>query len=408
MPSNPQLKLMTDLLDLGGVIVTNYQIIAEVGVVLHLESTENQATCPCCGSKSSKLHQNNELTIRDLPWGEQAVYLKINRRQMRCKKCGKKFSEELSYVRKKRNYTDRLRNKIIREVLNSDIKNTAEINGLSEQEIETMLKDLGEELRTKKPENLKRLGIDEIALIKGQGNYYVVFVDIDTGKLIGIAEKRTEKEVIEYLKSWGEAVLGQIEEVSIDLWVGYKNVAKKLMPQAQIVSDRFHVMKQVNDELDAARKQVKREAENLKNQKNKKAILAGISKSKYVLLKNENELQEKEKQKLKEVSKVAPILERMHQLKEDFRKVFEENTNWEEGLFALTNWLKDASPYFPKSCGTIRRWIDEIIAYFDNRTTQGTVEGVNNKLKVIKRKGYGFRNFKNFSIRCLLTWHFAC
>ena len=252
------------------------------------------------------------------------------------------------------------------------------------------------------------MGIDEIALIKGQGNYYVVFVDIDTGKLIGIAEKRTEKEVIEYLKSWGEAVLGQIEEVSIDLWVGYKNVAKKLMPQAQIVSDRFHVMKQVNDELDAARKQVKREAENLKNQKNKKAILAGISKSKYVLLKNENELQEKEKQKLKEVSKVAPILERMHQLKEDFRKVFEENTNWEEGLFALTNWLKDASPYFPKSCGTIRRWIDEIIAYFDNRTTQGTVEGVNNKLKVIKRKGYGFRNFKNFSIRCLLTWHFAC
>ena len=98
----------------------------------------------------------------------------------------------------------------------------------------------------------------------------------------------------------------------------------------------------------------------------------------------------------------------MHQLKESFRKVFEDNKNWEEGLFALTNWLKDASPYFPKSCGTIRRWIDEIIAYFDNQTTQGTVEGVNNKLKVIKRKSYGFRNFENFSIRCLLTWHFAC
>ena len=265
---------MTELLHLERVIVTNYQIIAEVGVILHLESTENQATCPCCGSKSSKLHQNHELTIRDLPWGEQAVYLKINRRQMRGEKCGKKFSEELSYVRKKRNYTDRLRNKIIKEVVNSDIKNTGEINGLSEQEMETMLKDLGEELITKKPENLKRLGIDEIALIKGQGNYYAVFVDIDTGKLIGIAEKRTEKEVTEYLKSWGEEVLGQIEEVSIDLWVEYKNVAEKLMPQAQIVSDRFHVMKQVNEELDAAKKQVRREAEDLKNQKNKEAILA--------------------------------------------------------------------------------------------------------------------------------------
>lgn len=408
MPSNPQLKLMTDLLHLEGVIVTNYQIIAEVGVVLHLESTEKQAICTCCGNKSSKLHQNNELTIRDLPWGDQKVYLKINRRQMRCEKCGKKFLEELSYVRKKRTYTDRLRNKIIKEVLNGDLKNTAERNGFSEQEVETMLKDLGEELRTKKPQNLRRLGIDEIALIKGQGHYYAVFVDIDTGKLAGIVEKRTEKEIIEYLKSWGEEVLGQIKEVSIDLWVGYKNVAEKLMPQAQIVADRFHVMKQVNEELDAARKQVKREAQELKNQKNKQVILAGINKSKYVLLKNEEELQEKEKQKLKEVAKVSPLLEKMHQLKESFRKVFENNTNWEEGLFGLTNWLKDARTYFPKSCGTIRRWIDEITAYFDHRTTQGTVEGVNNKLKVIKRRGYGFRNFENFSIRCLLTWHFAC
>lgn len=408
MPSNPQLKLITDLLHLEGVIVTNYQIIAEVGVVLHLESTEKQAICTCCGNKSSKLHQNNELTIRDLPWGDQKVYLKINRRQMRCEKCGKKFLEELSYVRKKRTYTDRLRNKIIKEVLNGDLKNTAERNGFSEQEVETMLKDLGEELRTKKPQNLKRLGIDEIALIKGQGHYYAVFVDIDTGKLVGIVEKRTEKEIVEYLKSWGEKVLGQIKEVSIDLWVGYKNVAEKLMPQAQIVADRFHVMKQVNEELDAARKQVKREAQELKNQKNKQVILAGINKSKYVLLKNEEELQEKEKQKLKEVAKVSPLLEKMHQLKESFRKVFENNTNWEEGLFGLTNWLKDARTYFPKSCGTIRRWIDEITAYFDHRTTQGTVEGVNNKLKVIKRRGYGFRNFENFSIRCLLTWHFAC
>lgn len=95
MPSSPQLKLMTDLLHLEGVIVTNYQIIAEVGVVLHLESTEKQTICTCCGNKSSKLHQNNELTIRDLPWGDQKVYLKINRRQMRCEKCGKKFLEEL-------------------------------------------------------------------------------------------------------------------------------------------------------------------------------------------------------------------------------------------------------------------------------------------------------------------------
>lgn len=407
MPSNPQLKLMTELLHLEGVVVTNYQIITDIGIVLHLENMSRESQCIHCGSKTEKVHQNNELTIRDLPFGEQALYLRINRRQMRCEKCGKKFTEELNYLPKKRTYTDRFRKKIVAEVLNSDLKNTAERNGVSEQEIETMLKDLGEELITAKPQGLKKLGIDEIAMIKGKGNYYAVLVNIDTGKIIGLVEKRTEEAITEYLKHWGEEVLSQIEEVSIDLWIGYKNVAEKLMPQAQIVGDRFHVMKQVNNELDEARKEVKREAAKIKNKKNKENILAGIAKSKYALLKNEGDLVEKERKKLEEVYKVSPKLGEMHKLKEEFREVFEKNTEGNEGLFALSDWIKKAMAYFPKSCQTIRRWIDEITAYFDNRTTQGTVEGINNKLKVIKRRGYGFRNFKNFSLRCLLNWHFA-
>jgi transposase len=97
----------------------------------------------------------------------------------------------------------------------------------------------------------------------------------------------------------------------------------------------------------------------------------------------------------------------MHSLKEQFRDIFETSSNWVEGLFSLGDWLKDAFDYFPQSFGTIRRWLGEIIAYFDCRTTQGTVEGINNKIKLIKRRGYGFRNFENFSNRCFLTWLFT-
>jgi transposase len=200
-------------------------------------------------------------------------------------------------------------------------------------------------------------------MIKGQGNYYAVLVDIDLGKMIGIVEKRTEEALIEYLKGWGEDVLGQIMEVSMDMWMGYKNVARKLMPQAQIVADRFHVMKQVNEELDKARKEVKKEAIKIKNKKEKEKILEGLAKSKYVLLKNEESLKEKEKIKLKEVLKISSLLGEMHKLKEDFREIFEKNTDWEGGLSALTDWMKEAMLYFPKSCGTIRRWIDEIRFY---------------------------------------------
>jgi transposase len=406
MASYPQRKLMTDILNLPGFIVKDYRFIEEVGIVLSLEKIVMTVRCPDCGSSTDKLHQNNLLTIRDISWGEQQIYLRVNRRVMRCDCCGAKFREELGFVQQKRNYTERFKTKIIQEVIESDLKNVAQRNDISEQEIETMLKDVGQELRAKKPSNLRKLGIDEIAVVKGQGNYYVVLVDLEHGVPVGLVEERTSEAVTNYLKSWGEELLSLVTEVSIDLWKPYQKVATSLMPQAIVVADRFHVMKQVNQELDSQRKKSKIEAQKLEKESEKEYILSGLNQSKYALLKNEQELTDKQKDKLKEVKKVSPILAKMHCLKEKFREIFDTNFNWVEGLFSLGDWLRDAKEYFPKSFGTIRRWLGEIIAYFDYRTTQGIVEGINNKLKLIKRRGYGFRNFDNFSLRCLITWHF--
>ena len=74
------------------------------------------------------------------------MYLRINRRHMRCDCCDKKFQEELPFVKKNRNYTKRFSPKIIQEVIASDIKNVAQRNDVSEQEIETILKDMAQEL----------------------------------------------------------------------------------------------------------------------------------------------------------------------------------------------------------------------------------------------------------------------
>lgn len=411
MASYPQQKLMTDILNLTGFIVRDYRFISEVGIVLALENRQPTLICPECGSPTNKVHQNHPSTIRDISWGEQQVYLRINRRHMRCDCCGKKWREELSFVKKNRNHTKRFTQQIVQEVIESDIKNVGQRNDVSQQEIETMLKDMGEELIEKKPSKITRLGIDEIAIIKGQGNYYVVLIDLEQGVIVGLIENRTESAVTNYLQSWGQEVLSQIKEVSIDLWKSYKKVAEKLMPQAVIVADRFHVMKQVNKELDDQRKKSRKEAQQLENKSEQEQILAGLNKSKYALLKNEKDLTEKQKNKLEEVKKLDKTLANMHQFKEKFRDIFEQNNNWVDGLFSLADWLRDTQEYFPESSGTIRRWLGEIIAYFDNRTTQGVVEGINNKLKLIKRRGYGFRNFDNFSLRCFLTWlvpiHFA-
>jgi transposase len=179
-------------------------------------------------------------------------------------------------------------------VLDSDINSVASKGIVTTEEIERMLKDAESELIESKPSGVKRLGIDEIALIKGQGKYCAVLIDLDTSELLAILPSRKQEDIRKVLMEWGLQVLEQIEEVSIDLWQGYKSLVTEMMPNAQVVADRF----------------------------------------------------------------------------------------------------------------TIVRWLDEIIAYFDNRTTSGVVEGINNKLKLIKRSAYGFRNFDNFRLRCLLTWRF--
>lgn len=174
-------------------------------------------------------------------------------------------------------------------------------------------------------------------------------------------------------------------------------------------------MTQITQELDTQRKREKRNIEELilkAKATSKKAeyeqILAGLNKSKYPLLKNEDSLNEEQMHKLIQVKNVSPLLKAMHELKEKIRKVFNQTNNWYTGVFKLGMWLAKAKKYFTKSNNTMIRWFDEIIAYFDNRTTSGTVEGINNKLKLIKRSGYGFKNFDNFRIRCLLNWHFVC
>jgi transposase len=91
--------------------------------------------------------------------------------------------------------------------------------------------------------------------------------------------------------------------------------------------------------------------------------------------------------------------------KEEFHQIFERSKDLGAGTLKLIDWLKKTQPYYRKSVKTIKRWLGEIVGYFEERTTSGTVEGINNKLKVLKRCGFGFRNFHNFQLRALLIWH---
>ena len=249
------------------------------------------------------------------------------------------------------------------------------------------------------------MGIDEIALRKGHKEFVVVLVDLDSHQLIGMAPSRKHVDITAVLLAWGAEVLANIEEVSIDLSGNYRGLVRRLLPNADIVADRFHVMKLVNQDLNRARNAFIRKPTNLPAGITAETAKAAMKNSKYALLKPEENLTETQKEKLNEVKAVSPMLAKMHEHKEAFRAVFDHH-NSAQATLALLDWMAEAQTMYGSAVGTMTRWFGEIVQYFEHRTTSGVVEGIDNKLKLIKRSGYGFTNFERFRLRCLICWQF--
>ncbi|MDV2994624.1 MAG: ISL3 family transposase ISMae37 [Chroococcidiopsis sp. SAG 2025] len=162
-------------------------------------------------------------------------------------------------------------------------------------------------------------------------------------------------------------------------------LVQEVFPNALLVFDRFHIMKPVNEELNKVRKQTK-------------MTLKG---SKFILLKNGVDLTQEERMKLEAILNHQERLKLAYTLKEEFREIFETCSTVESGREQLLKWLKKAGSVYASVLTTIRNHLDGICNYFLNRTTSGVMEGINNRIELIKRQAYGFVNFDNFRARLL-------
>jgi transposase len=204
-------RVLTELLNLPEVVVESSLQEGQV-LILSVTKKTKSAVCPQCGKKSEHLHQNQNYLIKDLPMGDKEVILNLNRRRFKCKKCRKTFNEQLDFVGARRKYTHRYAENIVKQIINSNVSNVAKNNGLTDEEVSSMLEDVAQNIMPIDVSNLRRLGIDEISLVKGQGKFIVVLVDIDSRKLIGLVKERKQIEIENVMKKWGKEVLEQIEE----------------------------------------------------------------------------------------------------------------------------------------------------------------------------------------------------
>ena len=211
--------------------------------------------------------------------------------------------------------------------------------------------------------------------------------DLEKGELIEVIDSHQKDEIIEALMEKPLEVREAVEEVSVDMWGGFPKVIEKVFPNAVIVTDRFQVMKAVNEELNKIRKQT--------------SFTLKIKGEKWLLLKNKKDLTEEELQKLELVLKQSNRLRKAYEYKESFREIYEKVKDKEEGRLKFTEWLENAKSIYTDVISTIRSHLDSICNYFLSRTTNGAMEGINNRQKLIKRQAYGFVNFDNMRSRFL-------
>ena len=230
-----------------------------------------------------------------------------------------------------------------------------------------------------------RVSIDEISMRQGKGSLVTVVSDIEGGNLIEMIDSHRQPDIIEALIKQPFEVREQVEEVSIDMWGGFPKVIEQVFPNAKIVIDRFHVMKAVNKDLNKLRRAV------------------GITDrgSKYLLLSNRSNLNVEQIQRLAVTLKKSECLRIAYEMKEEFRQIYETHMPVKIAQVKFKDWLNYAPIFFKEATLTIFNHFEGICNYFVNRTTSGVMEGINNRIKLIMRQGYGFSNFDNFRERVL-------
>jgi transposase len=172
--------------------------------------------------------------------------------------------------------------------------------------VEGIFKSVSSSAQKKNWGEVKRLSIDEVSKRKGHRDFVTVVSDIDQGSLIEVIDSHKQQEIINTLKQQPFDIRLKVQEVSVDMWAGFRKVVKEVFPNAAVVIDRFHVMKLVNERL------------------NKIRCLLGVTTkgSKYLLLKKHSDLTEQEKNQLELILNQSPCLRLAYEMKEEFREIY--------------------------------------------------------------------------------------
>lgn len=395
-------------LEIPEVRVLRNEINASGELIITIESTKETARCDLCGKTIGKFHgYASWVRVRYLPVFGHPTYLRYQPKRYRCEYCDGQptTTQHLDWHEPNTPNAFAYEQYILFQLVNSTITDVSIKEKLTYDGVLGILeRNISAEVDWLQITSIGVLGLDEIALKKGHGDFVVIVTAKRRGRVVILAvlADRKKDTVIDFLRSIPERLKKTITTVCSDMYEGYTEAVREELPGVRLVIDRFHVAEHYREGLEHLRiAELKRLKRTLSTAEYKS--LKGCM---WALRKKPSDLTPEEQKTLNRLFRLSPVLKTAYDLQTRLTEIFNTHFSFQTAETHIRNWLKaviqSRLDCFDDFIDTLSDWWTEILNYFVARENSGFVEGFNNKIKVLKRRCYGITNLTHLFQRIYL------
>ena len=389
-------------INLPNIEIININVLDNDDIIVRVKSTETGTCCKNCGKHITKYHSlNKTIRLKHLPTFGKTVYIEFQPIRYQCTDCDGRptTTEKPTWYQSAGHCTQVYAKYILNLLVNSTVKDVAMQENITYKKIMTIIKKaFPNKIDWSKIENIKDLGIDEISLKKGHKDFVTIISTKINKKVVvlGILEDRKKKTVKKFLLSIPKHLAETVENVCCDMYDGFINAAKEVFgSKVNIVIDRFHVAKNYRKAIETLRKKEMRRLKAELSEKSYKKLKNVM----WILRKKDGNLSDKEKETLNLLFKYSPLLKKAYKLQNKLTAIFNQPISQKQAKRKIKQWIKEVEKSeltcFNTFIKTLNKLWNEISNYFTDRLNSGFVEGLNNRIKVLKRRCYGIFKVEN-------------
>jgi len=377
--------------------ITDQSVKGEIAMIQVRPDKRYRPICSSCRSHTYRRHSWVNRDIRDLNLGNHKVYITCLYRKVWCTQCGRIVVEDLDFFEQYQRVTKRFAQYIhdlCAMLTVQDVARHLDVDWKTVKTIDACY--LEEKFGTTDYENLSILAVDEIAIKKGH-RYMTVVLDYHSGRVVWMGHGRRADTLTRFFAGMNEEQKQQIQAIVMDMWDPYIKAVRHCVPHVSIVFDLFHVVKEFNKVIDRVRID-----EYQKASEHDKRVIRG---SKYLLLKNmQNITLDTHKEHLQRLLNLNTTISQVMILKDKLKLIWNCESSLEAQIL-IDEWCSLAThighPAVIRFSQRLKRYEYGILNHCKYPVHTSKLEGVNNKIKVIKRKSYGFHDERYFSLKVI-------